>query len=100
MIWPEKYDPKTSAIYSLSGIDVKAPAQVVSKEMELMSKSSERIILVTGATGRQGGAVYQNLRKKGFKLRTLVRDPNSNQARQLMGYGGKCFREASMTPTA
>lgn len=46
-------------------------------------KNSERLILVTGATGRQGGAVYQHLQKKGFKLRALVRDPDSNQARRL-----------------
>lgn len=52
-----------------------------------MSKNSERIILVTGATGRQGGAVYQHLRKNDFKPRALVRDPGSSQARQLMGYG-------------
>jgi len=52
-----------------------------------VSKNGERIILVTGATGRQGGTVYQQLQKKGFRLRALVRDPNSNQARQLMGYG-------------
>ena len=57
-----------------------------------MSKNSERIILVTGATGRQGGAVYQHLQNKGFKLRALVRDPNSNQARQLIGYGEKVFQ--------
>jgi len=56
-------------------------------EAKVVSKNSERIILVTGATGRQGGAVYQHLQKKGFKLRALVRDPHSNQARQLMGYG-------------
>jgi hypothetical protein len=29
VIWPEKYDPKPSAIYALNDIDVKAPAQVV-----------------------------------------------------------------------
>ena len=57
-----------------------------------MSKNSERIILVTGATGQQGGAVYQHLQKKGFKLRALVRNPNSNQVRQLMGYGEKVFQ--------
>lgn len=29
VIWPEKYDPKTSAIYALNDIDVKAaPAKV------------------------------------------------------------------------
>jgi uncharacterized protein YbjT (DUF2867 family) len=60
--------------------------------MELMSNISERIILVTGATGRQGGAVYQHLQEKGFKLRALVRDPNSNQARQLMGNGQEVFQ--------
>jgi uncharacterized protein YbjT (DUF2867 family) len=52
-----------------------------------VSKNNERIILVTGATGRQGGTVYRQLQKEGFKLRPLVRDPNSNQARQLVGYG-------------
>lgn len=57
-----------------------------------MSKNSERIILVTGSTGRQGGAVYRNLQKKGFKLRALVRDPNSDQARQLMRHGGEVFQ--------
>jgi len=56
------------------------------------SKNSERIILVTGATGRQGGAVYRHLQEKGFKLRALVRDPNTNQARQLMGYGEEVFQ--------
>jgi uncharacterized protein YbjT (DUF2867 family) len=60
--------------------------------MELVSKNSERIILVTGATGRQGGAVYRHLQKKGFKLRALVRDPNSDQARQLMGHGEEVFQ--------
>jgi uncharacterized protein YbjT (DUF2867 family) len=57
-----------------------------------VSENSERIILVTGATGRQGGSVFQQLQKKGFKLRALVRDPNSNQARQLMEYGEEVFQ--------
>ncbi|RDS81120.1 NmrA/HSCARG family protein [Dyella monticola] len=52
-----------------------------------MSKNSGRTILITGATGRQGGAVYRHLQKKGFTLRALVRDPESDQARQLMGNG-------------
>jgi uncharacterized protein YbjT (DUF2867 family) len=57
-----------------------------------MSKNSERIILVTGATGRQGGAVYKHLQQKGFKLRTLVRDPDSNKARQRVGHGEGVFQ--------
>jgi hypothetical protein len=29
VIWPEKYDPKTSAIYALNDIEAKASPQVV-----------------------------------------------------------------------
>ena len=60
--------------------------------MELVSKNSERIILVTGATGQQGGAVYRHLQKKRFTLRALVRDPNSNKARRLMGHGREVYQ--------
>jgi hypothetical protein len=35
VIWPEKYEPKTSAICALNDIDVKAPPQVVSKAMDV-----------------------------------------------------------------
>ena len=31
VIWPEQYDPRTSAIYALNEIDVKAPPEVVWK---------------------------------------------------------------------
>lgn len=31
VIWPERFDPKTSAIYALNDIDVKAPPEVVWK---------------------------------------------------------------------
>ncbi|MGH8128078.1 MAG: NmrA/HSCARG family protein [Gammaproteobacteria bacterium] len=57
-----------------------------------MSKNSERTILVTGATGRQGDAAYRHLQQKGFKLRALVRDPQSNKARQLLEHGGELFQ--------
>lgn len=29
VIWPKRYDPRTSAIYALNDIDVKAPPEVV-----------------------------------------------------------------------
>ncbi|MBV9386411.1 MAG: NmrA/HSCARG family protein [Chroococcidiopsidaceae cyanobacterium CP_BM_ER_R8_30] len=56
-----------------------------------MSKNSQRTILVTGATGQQGGAAYRHLRKRGFKLRALVRNPDSDKARQLMDAGEEIF---------
>ena len=33
-----------------------------------------KTILVTGATGRQGGAVVQSLSANGWRVRALVRD--------------------------
>ena len=45
------------------------------------------LVLVAGATGRQGGAVVRHLRAKGWKLRALTRNPDSYAARQLAERG-------------
>src|SRR5947209_947134 len=52
-----------------------------------MAKSNNRTILVTGATGHQGGAVLRRLRERGFPVRALTRDPDSAAARRLVGHG-------------
>src|SRR5258708_30296377 len=44
-------------------------------------------VLVTGATGRQGGAVIRHMLSKGWKLRALTRDPGSHAARTLAQKG-------------
>lgn len=62
------------------------------KEAEFVSKTSEQLMLVTGATGRQGGAMYRCLQQQELKLRALARDPNCNQARQLTEYGEEAFQ--------
>lgn len=50
----------------------------------------ERIILVTGATGNQGGAVARNLLQRGnFKVRAFVRDPNKPSAKKLEQAGAE-----------
>ena len=49
--------------------------------------SSDRIILVTGATGRQGGAVLRSLAGKGFRLLGMTRKPESGPARTLASQG-------------
>ncbi len=36
--------------------------------------------------------MYRHLQRKEFKLRALVRDPNSDKARQLMGHGQEVFQ--------
>ena len=42
---------------------------------------NESRILVTGATGRQGGAVVRHLLQRGFKVRAITRDPEKASGR-------------------
>jgi uncharacterized protein YbjT (DUF2867 family) len=47
----------------------------------------DRTILVTGATGHQGGAVLRHLANKGFRLRAVTRKPESDAAKKLASIG-------------
>lgn len=49
---------------------------------------SNRIVLVTGATGRQGGGVVNHLLPKGWKLRALTRESPSHPAAQQLAKRG------------
>lgn len=49
--------------------------------------NAEKTVLVSGATGRQGGAVIRNLMNQGWKLRALTRDPKSMASQTLIGQG-------------
>ena len=48
---------------------------------------SERTILITGVTGRQGGTTARELAGKGFRLRGMTRKPDSEKARALESLG-------------
>ncbi len=52
----------------------------------------ERVILVSGATGSQGGAVARSLSDAGFEVRALTRDPSKPTARALAGRGIEVVR--------
>ena len=45
--------------------------------------SKDNLVLVTGATGRQGGAVARYMLSKGWKLRALTRNVDSYPAKEL-----------------
>jgi uncharacterized protein YbjT (DUF2867 family) len=47
----------------------------------------ELTVVVTGSTGKQGGAVARGLLKRGHKVRAVTRDPNSTQAQSLANAG-------------
>jgi uncharacterized protein YbjT (DUF2867 family) len=49
----------------------------------------EKVIAVTGATGRQGGAVARHLLAGGWRVRALTRKPDSKPARGLAALGAE-----------
>jgi uncharacterized protein YbjT (DUF2867 family) len=51
----------------------------------------KELILVTGATGLQGGAVARSLLKKGYWVRALTRHPKSQKAKELAKMGAFIF---------
>jgi len=57
-----------------------------------MPKNANKLILITGATGRQGGAALRHLRERGFSIRALTRDPDKPAARALVGRGTEVMR--------
>lgn len=57
-----------------------------------MAAHVNRIVVVTGATGRQGGAVTRALLEAGWRVRALTRAPSSQKAvfSRLGSGGGSC----------
>ena len=56
-------------------------------------------VVVTGSTGKQGGAVARGLLERGHKVRAVARDPNSSQAK-LLANAGATLIAASLEDTA
>lgn len=54
--------------------------------------SGARTVLVTGATGKQGGAVARALLARGWRVRALSRDPNQPSAQALQARGADVVR--------
>jgi len=55
-----------------------------------MSASNEKTVLITGATGKQGGATLRHLAKRGgFKLRAMTRKPDSDAAKAVAALGAE-----------
>ena len=53
---------------------------------------SDKIVLVTGGTGKQGGAVLRHLLSDGWKVRALIRDPDKESAQALLQQGAELFK--------
>jgi uncharacterized protein YbjT (DUF2867 family) len=53
------------------------------------ANKAERLILVTGATGKQGGAAARRLLQQSFRVRALTRDPHKPKAQALAEQGAE-----------
>ncbi len=53
-----------------------------------MNKGNDAI-LITGATGQQGGATARELLKRGHRVVAMTRNPDSEAARNLQGQGAQ-----------
>ncbi len=62
------------------------PAVACSKS-ETPATNAAKIVLVTGATGTQGGAVTRELVDRGYAVRGLTRNPGSERATALIELG-------------
>jgi uncharacterized protein YbjT (DUF2867 family) len=52
-------------------------------------QNAERLIVVAGATGKQGGAVARSLLERGFQVRALTRNPQKPEAQALGDHGAE-----------
>ena len=57
-----------------------------------MEKENGKTVVVTGATGRQGGAVARELLKAGYLVRALTRNPSSRKAKALSRLGAEVLK--------
>src|SRR5918997_2547529 len=53
------------------------------------NQNAERLIVVTGATGKQGGAVARSLLDRGFQVRGLTRNPQKPEVQTLADQGAE-----------
>src|SRR5438477_2903398 len=59
--------------------------------------SRDRVVAVTGATGRQGGAVARHLLSDQWRVRAVTRRPDGPAARALAALGAEVVRADMMS---
>lgn len=57
-----------------------------------MNRTTDELILVTGATGQQGGATARELLARGYRVRAMTRKPDGAAARALARQGAEIVK--------
>jgi uncharacterized protein YbjT (DUF2867 family) len=65
-----------------------------------MAANKDRVIVVTGATGLQGGAVARHLLSGGWQVRALTRSPQGEKARALAALGADVIQGDMADPAS
>src|SRR5262249_13487695 len=89
---PDPRADPAACLFRLERCDVARQRPMSSSGREETMVNGDRLVLVTGATGRQGGAAIRHMSSKGWRLRALTRDPNSHAARELARRGVEVLR--------
>lgn len=74
-------------VWSMLSCSGETPAPEKSATAAATPEAPSRVILVTGATGTQGGAVARELLSRGYAVRGLTRNPDSERAQALKDAG-------------
>src|ERR1700674_5893373 len=80
-------------------VPVALAAAGLTAEERNQNMAQKLTVVVTGSTGKQGGAVARGLLERGHKVRAVTRDPNSSQAK-LLANAGATLVAASLEDTA
>src|SRR5882762_2723293 len=80
-------------------VSVALSATGLTAEARNKNMTQKLTVVVTGSTGKQGGAVARGLLERGHKVRAVTRDPNSSRARSLADAGATLVA-ASLEDTA
>jgi len=78
-----------AAVASAAALPAPEVGQVRGTEDEEMAMNTPKTILVTGATGQQGGALARLLLERGQRVRALTRKADSPAAETLAGQGAE-----------
>jgi len=111
VIWPEAFDPKTSALYALNDIDVKAPAEVVWKLLVEAENwvsyfpYEDQVKILSGEAELKLGTQYSRV-TVGFPMSLIVTEcvPNERLAWKTVvngdDTGSSAYHGWVITPTA